>query len=75
VLVCGRPYATALQVPTVAWYLRVPTGRVGIEPAAPGVLFRGPPSLQPPDAPAPAPTAGGLRPVARVGGWTVSSSC
>jgi len=75
VLGCGRPYATALQVPAVAWYLRVATGRVGIEPAAPGVLFRGPPRLQPPDAPAPAPTAGGLRPVARLGGWTVSSSC
>jgi hypothetical protein len=75
VLSCGRPYATALQVPIVAWYLRVPTGSVGLSPAATGVLFDGPPALQPPDAPAPSPTAGGLRPVARVGGWTVSSAC
>ena len=72
---CGRIYATALQVPVVAWHLRVATGRVGIEPRAPGVLFRGPPGLQPPDAPAPAPSAGGLRPVGQVGGWTVSAAC
>ena len=75
VLACGKPYATAIQVPLVAWHLRVSTGRVGIEPRAPGVLFRGPAGLQPPDAPAPSPTAGGLRPVARVGGWTVSAAC
>jgi hypothetical protein len=74
-LACGRPYATALQVPIVAWHLGVPTNRVGIDPRAPGVLFRGPPRLQPPDAPAPAPNAGGLRPLARVDGWTVSASC
>ncbi len=72
---CGRAYATALQVPVVAWHLGVPTGKVGIEPRAPGVLFRGPPGLQPPDAPALAPSAGGLRPVARVDGWTVSAAC
>ncbi len=75
VLACGRPHATALQVPAVAWQLGLPTGQVGIEPRAPGVLFRGPSALQPPDAPAPPPTAGGLRPTARVGGWTVSASC
>jgi hypothetical protein len=75
VLACGRPYATALQVPAVAWQLGLPTGQVGIEPRAPGVLFRGPSALQPPDAPAPPPTAGGFRPIARVGGWTVSARC
>lgn len=75
VLACGRPYATALQVPVVAWHLRVATGRVGVEPRTPGVLFRGPPGLQPPDAPAPPPSAGGLRPIARVGAWTVSARC
>ncbi len=75
VVACGQPHATALQVPVVAWHLGLPTGRVGVEPRAPGVLFRGPPELQPPDAPAPSPSAGGLRPVARVGGWTVSARC
>jgi len=75
VLACGQPHATALQVPAVAWQLGLPTGQVGIEPRGPGVLFRGPPALQPPDAPAPAPTAGGLRPIAKVGGWTVAARC
>ena len=75
VLACGRPYATALQVPVLAWHLGLATGRIDIVPRAPGVLFRGPPRLQPPDAAAPAPTAGGLRPLARVGGWTVSARC
>ncbi len=75
VLACGQPHATALQVPAVAWALGLPTGQVGIAPRAPGVFFRGPPGLQPPDAAAPAPTAGGLRPIARVGGWTVSARC
>ena len=75
VLACGQPHATALQVPVVAWELGLATGKVGIEPRTPGVFFRGPPALQPPDAAAPAPTAGGLRPIARVGGWTVSAAC
>ena len=75
VLACGQPHATALQVPVVAWELGLATGKVGIDPRAPGVFFRGPPALQPPDAAAPAPTAGGLRPIARVGGWTVSAAC
>ena len=75
VLTCGTAYATALQVPVLAWHLGVPTGRVGIEPRSPGVYFRGPPGLQPPDAAAPPVTAGGLRPVARVGEWTVSAAC
>ena len=75
VLACGKPVATALEVPVVAWHLGVSTGRVDIVPRAPGMLFRGPPELQPPDAPAPALTAGGFRPLARVGRWTVSGAC
>lgn len=75
VLACGKPVATALQVPVVAWHLGVATGRVDIVPRPPGVLFRGPPELQPPDAPAPALTAGGFRPVAQVGRWSVSAAC
>ena len=72
---CGQPFATALQVPAVAWQLRVATGRVGIEPRGPGTYFRGPPALQPPDVPAPPATSGGLRPIARLGEWTVSAHC
>jgi hypothetical protein len=75
VLACGQAHATALQVPVLAWHLGVPTGQVGIDPRPPAILFRGPPQLQPPDAPAPAPTVRGLRPVARVGEWTVSARC
>ena len=75
VLACGKPVATALEVPIVAWHLGIPTGRVDVVPRAPGVLFRGPPQLQPPDAPAPALSAGGFRPVAQVGRWDVSAAC
>jgi hypothetical protein len=73
VLACGQAHATALQVPVLAWHLGVPTGQVGIDPKPPAILFRGPPRLQPPDAPAP--TVRGLGPVARVGEWTVSARC
>lgn len=75
VLACGKPVATALEVPLVAWHLGVATGRVDLVPRSPGVLFRGPPELQPPDAPAPALTAGDFRPVAQVGRWGVSAAC
>lgn len=75
VLACGQPVATALEVPVVAWHLGVATGRVDVVPRSPGVFFRGPPQLQPPDAPAPALTAGGFRPVAQVGRWGVSAAC
>jgi hypothetical protein len=75
VLACGKPVATALEVPVVAWHLGIPTGRVDVVPRAPGILFRGPPELQPPDAPAPALTAGGFRPLAQVGRWCVSGAC
>ena len=75
VLACGKPVATALEVPVVAWHLGIPTGRVDVVPRAPGILFRGPPEPQPPDAPAPALTAGGFRPLAQVGRWGVSGAC
>jgi len=75
VLDCGQPVATALEVPVVAWHLGVATGRVDVVPRTPGVFFRGPPQLQPPDAPAPTLTAGGFRPVAQVGRWGVSAAC
>jgi hypothetical protein len=40
VLACGHPSTAPLQVPAVAWQLRVPISSVAIDAQVPGVVFR-----------------------------------
>lgn len=75
VVSCGPLYTNALQVPALAWHLRVHFPQVGFAPRPPGTVFstrngRWAP-LDPPAGPEELP----LPLVAKAGEWEVRSSC
>ena len=74
-LACGEPFTGPYQVPVLAWELGVHTGRVELEPRAPGVVFRARP-IVPKGAEIVVPRAGPpFRRVASAGRWQLFTRC
>ena len=71
-LACGRPYVGDLRGPLLAYHLEVEKRRVAFEPRPPGAVFRSRISRDAPVEPA---TGPGFTERARVGRWTVVTSC
>jgi MFS family permease len=69
ILRCGRAYTSPESVPALAWQLGIHTKQVGLEPKAPGVVFR------PLGGPLPQTPAPPFRPVAVGGNWQVLAAC
>ena len=70
--ICGRPYVGRFRGTLLAYALRVPKRRVGLEPRAPGVVFRS--RLDAGSSPSPR-VPEGFRPVAANGAWSVHTTC
>lgn len=74
ILACGHPVTAPLQVPALAWQLKVPTSSVGIDPQKARVLFRlrdlGGTEVRPP-----LPLKPAFHPVASVGDQFVLTTC
>jgi hypothetical protein len=77
VLACGEPYAGPFEVPQVAWNLRTHTGRVGLKPRPPAVVFRTRPQPGQPLAPTVAGVRGARRaqPLAATSRWRIVGIC
>jgi hypothetical protein len=67
VLACGRPATAPLQVPALAWLLRVPIATVSTDAQVPGVVFRAPDVMSSQSLPELADDDAALSRVAQVG--------
>ncbi len=69
---CGAPVIGPLEVTALAWRLRVPIHRIGLDPGPGALVFRAAATLDDPPTPA---STGGLAALAGAGGWTVLGAC
>jgi hypothetical protein len=75
VLACGRPATAPLQVPALAWLLRVPIATVSTDPQPPGVVFVAPHATSPRPLPELSDDDTAYHPVATAGSVRVSATC
>jgi hypothetical protein len=71
VFACAKPITGAYQVPALAWYLRVHSIRIGLDPRPPAVVFRADDAARMPQPPPQPP----YRQVATAGRWHVYEAC
>jgi len=69
---CGAPVVGPLEVTALAWRLRLPIHRIGLDPGAGALVFRAAATLDDPPTPA---STGGLAVLTAAGGWTVLGGC